>query len=172
MISTQLRAWVRLGQHDAAAACPRTDGELMRDRCLVRLSRERVICSAARSAGRHPRWAYYCNARLRRRARRLWSTNFCAVRSGHVGAAGLFLRSRRPSAHETGQRWRLGRAHETRQRRCYALVVGVVLLHHSSLKAPAVLELQRPRALLKLTQPAQGTRMRLLGSNGALPNAK
>ena len=85
----------RLGSPRAASrgdrACPRTDGELVRYRRLVGLSRERVVRSAARSAGRHPRWAYYCNARLRRRARRLWPPNFCAVRSGHVGAAGLFF---------------------------------------------------------------------------------
>ena len=150
MISTQLRAWVRLGQHNSPTARSRTYCELVRNRRLVRLSRKRVICSAARGASRHARWAYYCNACLRRRARRLWSTNFCAVRSGHVRAAGLFLRSRRRWTHETGQRWRLRRAHEARQRGRHALVVGVVLLHHSSFQSTAVLELQGSRTRLKV----------------------
>ena len=150
-----LRAWVRLGQHNSPTARSRTYCELVRNRRLVRLSRKRVICSAARGASRHARWAYYCNACLRRRARRLWSTNFCAVRSGHVRAAGLFLLPRRRT-HETGQRWRLGRAHEARQRRCYALVVGVVLLHHSSPQAPAVLELRGAQTVLKAGATSPG----------------
>ena len=142
------RSWVRLGQHDAAATCSWTDGELVRYRRFVRLSRKRVVRSAARRAGCHPRRARY-NAWRRRRARRLWPPNFCAVRSGHVGAAGLFLRPRRRWTHETGQRWRLRRAHEARQRGRHALVVGVVLLHHSlktsigSARAPAALSCPR-----------------------------
>ena len=54
------RTGVCFGQHHAPTARSWTDGELVR--YDASWACQRVICSAARSAGRHPRWAYYCNA--------------------------------------------------------------------------------------------------------------
>ena len=80
------RARIGLGQHNTATTCPWTDGELVRDRRLVCIMRQRIISGAARSAGRHPRRAY-CNARSRRT--RLWSS--------HGRSVGALRRRRRRS---------------------------------------------------------------------------